>query len=69
MRMRLRPDSSLLHIIEICSKTLIKKVDFSGVDISGYIGNRNKGASVLHSPWASDHLYSHQNYWITIFIL
>ena len=30
--------------------------------------NRNKGSSVLYSPWASDHFYSNQNYWITLFI-
>ena len=45
-----------------------KYPDFSGFDISGSIGNRNKGSSVLYSPGASDHFYSHQNYWITILI-
>ena len=50
-------------------KPSLHKTDFSGVDISGSIGNRNKGSSVLYSPWTSDHLYSHQNNWITISIL
>ena len=27
----------------------------SGVDMSGSIGNRNKGSSVLYSPWASEY--------------
>ena len=32
-----------------------KKLLFSGIDISGSIGN--KGSSVLCSSWVSDHLY------------
>ena len=30
---------------------------------------RNKGSSVLYSPWASDHLYTYRNNWISVSIL
>ena len=30
---------------------------------------RNKGPSVLYSPWASGHLYTYRNNWITVSIL
>ena len=41
-------------------KRSVAKAAFSGVTISGSIWNRNNGSSVLYSPWASDHLYSHK---------
>ena len=47
---------------------LSTKADISGVDISGSIGYRNKGSSVLYSRWARDHLYSYWNNWITVSI-
>ena len=59
----------MARVTKYVQKRLLHKVDFSGVDISGSIVYRNKGSSVLYSPWASDHLYSHQNNWITISIL
>ena len=48
---------------------LSTKADFSGVDMSGSIGYRNKGSRVLYRPRASDHLYSHWNYCINVSIL
>ena len=48
------------------TQRLSTKADFSGVDISGSIGYRNKRSSVLYSTWASDHLYRHGNNWITV---
>ena len=35
----------------------------------GFSEYRNNGSSVLYSPWASDHLYTHRNNWITVSIL
>ena len=37
--------SCTLHGIKYVPKRSIQKADFSGVDISGSIGNRNKGLS------------------------
>ena len=39
------------------------------MDISDSIRYTNKNSSVLYSPWASDHLNSHWNNWITVSIL
>ena len=43
------------------AKGLVVKADVSGFHISGYVGYRNKGSSVLYSPWFSDHLHTHCN--------
>ena len=59
---------TIMRVINV-PKRSVAKTDFSGVDISGSTGNRNKVSSILYSPWASNHLYSHQNNWITLSIL
>ena len=61
-----------LHLRHLASrpwKGSVAKAEFSGVDISGSIGYRNKGSNVLESPWASDHLYTHRNNRISVSIL
>ena len=58
-----------VRVTNMLEKAESTKPIFQGLGSRVLLDIENKGSSVLYSPWASDHLYTHQNNWITISIL
>ena len=59
---------TIVRITNMFQNSHYKKPIFQEL-ISRVLLNIERGVECLYSPWASDHLYRHQNNWITISIL